>query len=125
MKLKISCWIQAIFYFVLGANHFIDPEAYYELIPPYFKYPEFFNIVAGAAEMLLAIGLVFQKTRKLAAYGIIAMLVVFITSHVHFIQIGSCIEGGLCVPEWLAWLRLIVIHPLLMYWAWSVRNLHA
>lgn len=122
MKQKLNSGIQAGFYIIAGMNHFINPDSYYDLIPPYYEYPFLMNILSGAAEVLFGIGLVFKKTRKISAYGIIYMLIAFITSHVYFIQEGSCIEGALCVPEWMAWIRLIIIQPLLIYWAWSARK---
>ena len=72
---------------------------------------------AGIAEIILGLLLIFTSTRKFAAYGIFAMLITFIPAHVYFIQIGSCIPNGLCVPQWLGWVRLIVLHPLLIAWA--------
>ncbi len=119
---KISLYLQCIFYVVAGANHFIQPSFYLDLIPSYFVYPEFINYLSGAIEILLGIGLFFHATRGLAAYAIIAMLIAFIPSHVYFIQIGGCIAGGLCAPVWVGWFRLVVIHPLLMYWAWRHRR---
>jgi hypothetical protein len=51
------------------------------------------------------------------------MLICFIPSHVYFIQVGSCIEGVLCAPEWMGWLRLLLFHPILLYWAfWVSKN---
>ena len=122
MKRKLNIWIQGGFYFIAGINHFINPGFYYDLIPKYLGDPVIINIIAGAMELLLGIGLLVPMTRKLSAYGIIGMLTIFILSHVYFVQIGSCIEGGLCVPEWMGWFRLVLIHPLLMYWAWSARK---
>jgi hypothetical protein len=29
----------------------------------------------------------------------------------------------MCIPEWIGYFRLIVIHPLLMYWAWKISKL--
>ena len=119
---RVSLIIQAIFYLFAGINHFIDPEFYLPLIPPYFILPEVINVLAGIIEIGLGIGLLLQPMRKIASNLIIVMLVAFIPSHVYFIQIGSCIPDGLCVPEWIGWIRLIVIHPLLIWWAWSVRK---
>jgi uncharacterized membrane protein len=115
---KISLYILAIFYFVAGVNHFINPANYFPLIPDYLGSAEILNLLAGAAEVLGAIGLLIPATRKIAALGIILLLIAFIPSHTYFISIGSCIERGLCVPEWVAWVRLILIHPLLILWAW-------
>lgn len=115
---KVGLYIMAIFYFVAGINHFINPANYFPLIPEYLGSVEVLNLLAGAAEVLGAIGLLIPATRKIAAWGIILLMIAFIPSHTYFIEIGSCIEGGLCVPEWAAWVRLILIHPLLMFWAW-------
>lgn len=122
MKRKVSRYLQSGFYVFAGVNHFINPTFYLPLIPPYFVYPELINGVAGFAEILLGLGLLSKKTRFAASYFIIVMLGVFIFSHVYFIQLGGCIGDGLCVPVWVGWVRLIVIHPLLMIWAWYNRK---
>ena len=120
---KVSLYAMSGFYLFAGANHFINPDFYLPLIPEYFPSPATINVLSGVAELLLGLGLLVEKTRKISAYLIIAMLVAFIPSHVYFIEIGSCIEDGLCVPEWIGFIRLIVIHPLLIWWAWSNREL--
>ena len=122
MKQKISRLIQAGFYVIAGINHFINPQFYLDLIPPYFIYFEEINLLAGIAEILLGIGLIFNPSRKVAAFGIILMLIAFIPAHIYFIQLGSCLGDGLCVPAWIGWFRLVVIHPLLIFWAWTARK---
>ena len=117
-----SLFLQIIFYIIAGVNHFLNPSFYLDLIPEYFVFPKLINYLSGSLEILFGIGLAFQATRKFAAYSIIAMLVAFIPSHVYFIQIGGCVAGGLCVPLWIGWVRLLIIHPLLIYWAWRHRN---
>ncbi len=112
----------AAFFALAGLNHFVMPEFYLPLIPDYLPFPNRINVMAGVAEVVLGIGLLIAPLRQWAAWGIVALLVVFVPSHVYFIQIGSCVEGGLCVPPWVAWVRLLVIHPLLIGWAWYVRK---
>ena len=119
---KILLYLQATFYVFSGINHFRNPHFYDGLIPPYFPSHDLINTVAGMAEIILGIGLFFLATRKWAALGIIAMLLAFIPAHIYFIQTGSCIPDGLCAPKWLGWARLIVIHPLLIAWAWWCRK---
>ena len=122
MKRTISLWVMGLFYLLAGINHFRDPSFYLPLIPDYLPWHEVINWVSGIAEIVLAIGIVLPTTRKFASMGIIAMLILFIPSHVYFIQIGGCIQDGLCAPLWVGWVRLIVVHPLLIYWAWSHRR---
>jgi len=119
---KANLFLLSGFYVFAGANHFVNPEFYYELIPDYLPFPDVINLIAGVAEVLLGAGLLFKSTRKWSSYLLVAMLISFIPSHIYFLQIGSCIEGGLCVAEWISWVRLFVIHPLLIFWALSVRN---
>ncbi|MEM1002043.1 MAG: hypothetical protein AAGH46_05295 [Bacteroidota bacterium] len=110
------------FYAFAGSYHFINPEFYHGLIPVYLPFPELINYLAGIIEIVLAIGVAFEQTRKLSIYGIVAMLIAFIPSHIYFIQIGSCIDDSLCVAPWIAWMRLLVIHPILILWAWKVKD---
>ncbi|MEM9328725.1 MAG: hypothetical protein AAGA85_23870 [Bacteroidota bacterium] len=110
------------FYFIAGINHFRDADFYLPLIPDYLPWPDLINVVSGIAEIILAVGLIVPASRKYAAFGIIAMLVAFIPSHVYFIQIGGCIPDGLCAPIWVGWLRLLIIHPMLILWAWYHRS---
>lgn len=110
------------FYILAGSYHFIHPEFYYGLIPDYLPYHQAINYTSGFLEIVLAIGVAIPKTRLMAVKAIITLLVLFVPSHIYFIQIGACIEGMLCVAPWIAWIRLLVIHPLLIFWAWSVRK---
>lgn len=119
---KFSLYMQIAFYLFAGANHFINPDFYSGLIPDYLPFHSFINLASGVIEIALGLGLLFPATRQLSAYGIILMLVAFIPSHVYFIQIGGCIKGGLCTSMAVAWVRLVLIHPLLILWAWSVRK---
>ena len=119
---KLNLFLLSGFYVFAGVNHFINPQFYYDLIPDYLPFHELINVVSGLAEISLGIGVIFQKTRKWSSYLLVAMLISFIPAHVYFIQIGSCIEGGMCVAEWIGWVRLLFIHPLLIWWALSVIN---
>lgn len=117
-----SRWLMIMFYVLAGINHFISPNFYLPLIPPYLPSPFGINIVSGIVEVIFAIFLMFKCTQKWAVHGIILMLIAFIPSHVYFIQINSCIQGGLCVASWIGWVRLLIIHPILIFWAWSNRK---
>lgn len=120
---KILIHLQGYFYVAAGINHFISPNFYLSLIPPFFSFPEWINFLSGIAEILLGLGVLYFPTRSRSGLGIILLLLAFIPSHVYFIQVGSCIESSLCVPEWIGWFRLVIIHPILIYWAfWIFKN---
>lgn len=110
-----------IFFLFAGAYHFVNPSFYLGMIPDYIPEAKLVNTLTGLTELLIGVLAIFGSTRKIAAYLAIALLTAFIPAHLYFIQIGSCIPDGLCVPEWLSYLRLLVVHPLLYTWAWYIK----
>lgn len=123
LKIKrIGFYALIVFYLLAGINHFIMPAFYFPLIPPSFQFISEINLISGGTEIVLALGLCWSSSRKIAAAGIVLLLLAFLPSHLHFIDVGGCLSESLCVPLWVAWVRLIVIHPLLIIWAYRYRN---
>jgi len=118
MVKKLFKYLLGLFFLLAGFNHFLDPESYFPLIPDYIPFPKLINIVSGLLEIIFGAGMFFKKYSKTAAWGIVVLMFLFIPAHIYFIQIGSCVEGGLCVPPWMAWIRLLLIQPILIYWAY-------
>ncbi|BAU52285.1 hypothetical protein MgSA37_00440 [Mucilaginibacter gotjawali] len=105
-------------YGAAGLNHFRSPASYIKIIPPYFPHPEILNIAAGNFEIGFAIMLLFTQTRRLAAWGIILMLVAFLPVHIKMVIDAPFMLGDLKVTPFIAWLRLVVLQPVLILWAW-------
>jgi uncharacterized membrane protein len=118
---KILLYLQSVFYIVAGCNHFRKPVSYQTIIPAYIPAHGSAVIISGIAEIILGSMLLFAATRKTAAYGIVLMLLIFLPVHIYFVQMHSCLPG-LCFPEWVGWIRLVVIHPILLAWAWWYRK---
>ncbi len=102
-----------------GLYHFINPQFYLPLIPDYIPFKGFVNVLSGIAEIILGVLLLSTRWRKLAGIGLILLMLAFIPAHIHFIRLGNCVPGGLCVPAWVGWARLLIVHPLLIYWIFS------
>lgn len=119
---KLSLFTFIAVYLVAGIMHFIKPDIYLEVIPDWLGNKLLINYIAGIAELIVASMAVFSKTRKMAGYLTIAMLLAFIISHVYFLLNGSC-AGDLCIPSWIGWSRLLVIHPILIYWAYKITKI--
>lgn len=110
----------ALGYIAAGINHIWHPQFYIKIIPDYFPQKELLNILAGIAEMVLGLLLFPKTTRRWATYGIVAMLIAFVSVHVWMLQKGGCYFNPVkCIPNWLLWVRLIVLQPVLILWAWS------
>ena len=121
MKKRLSLYVMAGLYLLAGFNHFRSPASYHSIIPPWIGHVEIVNILAGIAEILLAVLLLFKPTRRWACYGIIAMLFAFVPIHIYMLQEGLGLNGN-TAPAWILWVRLLILQPLLILWAWSNRK---
>lgn len=115
---KAALILMIIGYALAGINHFISPASYIKIIPHYLPFPETLNLLAGIFEILFAVLLIPKQTRALAAYGIILMLIAFLPVHISMIADAPLQLGSLTVTPLLAWVRLIILQPLLIAWAW-------
>ncbi len=122
MQQRTGLYIMAALYMLAGLNHFRNPAFYHSIIPPYLGNAVLINIVSGTAEILLAILRLFKITRKLACYGIVLMLLAFIPAHVYMLQKAFPANGN-NTPGWILWIRLLIIQPLLIWWAWCLRKI--
>jgi uncharacterized membrane protein len=120
---KISVYLLGIFYILGGVNHFINPDFYLPLIPDYIPGHSLLNYASGIGEISAGIAVLIPSTRKLGCNAILFLLIAFLPAHIYFIQKSGCLSDSLCVPAWVAWVRLIVIHPILIYWAYKCRTI--
>lgn len=99
---------------IAGFNHFRVPKIYERIMPPYFPAASTMVLISGIAEMVLGLMLLNKDTQTYAAWGIIAMLLVFFTVHIHMLQHKN---ASLKLPKWLLILR-IPLQFILIYWAY-------
>jgi len=114
---KISLVILIGFYVLAGINHFRNPDSYIRIVPAYLPVPHLLNLLAGFFEIAFGLMLIFKQTRKMAAWGIILMLIAFLPVHIDMIIHAPMMLGDLKVTPLIAWLR-IPLQGLLILWAW-------
>jgi len=51
------------------------------------------------------------------------MLIAFIPAHLFMIQLGNFKIGSFQMTPMIGWVRLLVLQPLLMAWAWYLKNI--
>ena len=114
---KLARLLLAGLFIGAGVNHFISPEPYVWIIPPYLPWALALVYVSGAAEIIGGIGLLFTQTRKIAAYGLIALLVAVFPANINGALQGTSVSGD--IPSWLLWLRL-PFQTVLILWVYCV-----
>ena len=113
---KISIIVLAVFFIVAGANHFVSPQTYLPLMPDYLPWHLGLIYLSGAAEMMGGIGICIPKWRRLAGWGLIALLVAVFPANVHML-VNHVPLGGKVVPEWVYWVRL-PLQAVLIAWVY-------
>lgn len=103
-KQSIARWVLALFFIVAGANHFLAPDIYLGMMPPWLPFKAAANLVSGAAEIAGGLGLLIPSLRRPAAWGLIALLVAIFPANLHVALQGNL--PGLDAPPWVLWARL-------------------
>lgn len=103
-------------YILAGLNHFRAPKFYLQMMPPYIPQHRFMVALSGVAEVLLGAFLLWHVTRSLAAWGIIAMLLVFFTVHIYMYQVRNTVFAK--IPNWFIIARL-PMQLVLIAWAYT------
>ncbi len=116
-RVKFSRVVLALFFIAAGVLHFISPRPYCAIIPPSLPSPVVLIYMSGAAEIAGGVGILLARTRKLAALGLIALLIAVFPANIYGALNGIEIFGWQ-IPSWLLWLRL-PLQPLLIWWVYN------
>jgi uncharacterized membrane protein len=106
-----SLWLMGPAYVIAGVNHFVHPDFYVSIMPPWIPWHHELVLVSGLAEIALGVLVVPRATRRLAGYGLAALLVAIFPANVQMLLDGH--EG---TPTWALWLRL-PLQAVLIAWA--------
>lgn len=94
----------ATLFVAAGEMHFLRPAAYESIVPAQLPAPELLVAVSGVAEILGGVGLLIPRTRKVAGWGLVALLVAVFPANVNMALNPDTVGRGL--PEWALWARL-------------------
>lgn len=72
---KAGLYIMAALYVAAGINHFVHPGMYRAIMPGWLPFHNTLIIASGVLEIILGLLLLFPFTRRMAAWGIIALLI--------------------------------------------------
>lgn len=114
-------YLMGVLYAVAGVSHFLAPRAFARIVPPQLPRPTALVYLSGVAEIVLGIGVLFERTRRLSAWGIVALLIAVFPANVYMATDDVAPE---LVPDRFAdaarigaWLRL-PLQAVLVGWAW-------
>ncbi len=112
---KFFFYLMIVVYTAIGLNHLLLPERFLWIMPSWTPYPLFLIYVSGVAEIVLAMLLIPEKTRKISAWLIIAMLIVYFVV-IHSAQTVDFYKTG--NKYFLLTVLRLAFQFVLIRWAW-------
>src|SRR4051795_10844349 len=98
----VGQWALAALFVVAGGGHFVAPDVYMRIMPPYLPMHRPLVLLSGVIEIALGILLLVPMTSRLAAWGLIALLIAVFPANLHVYRHQELFP----LPPLLHWLRL-------------------
>lgn len=110
-------WGIAIMFTAAGIMHFVAPGAYAQIVPRWLPAAPLLVAASGVAEIAGGLGVIPARTRRLAGWGLIALLVAVFPANIQMV-VDAHRTGASPWMLALLWLRL-PIQPLLVLWVYG------
>ena len=117
MRVVVFRSLFALFFVVAGSAHFVFPDAYARIVPPLLPQPKVLVLVSGITAIAGGIGILVPKTRRMAAFGLVVLLIAVFPANI-YMAVAHVPSTGLAGKPWIQWLRLPLQAPLI-WWAWQ------
>ena len=102
---KSTIYFMGAAYIYVGLRHFIDPNFFMAIMPDYLPYHLEAVYVSGVFEIILGSMLLYKKTRRLAGWGLIALLIAVFPANIYLAQ-NETAQQSLDISQSVAIIRL-------------------
>lgn len=113
--MKIARPLAALFFVVAGIGHFIIPDFYLAMMPPWLPAHRFLVQLSGVAEFAGGVGLLIPRVRRAAGIGLILLLIAVFPANIQML-LNARAAG---TAELALWTRL-PFQILFIWWVWAV-----
>ena len=114
----VSKYLLAIFMVVAGTMHFVKPDFYMKIMPPYLPLHLEAVYLSGFFEVVLGFLLIVPRFSRLAAWGIIALLIAVFPANIYLYQHQELLPAS---PV-LHFLRLPLQAVFILWAYWHTRS---
>lgn len=117
---RISLFLLPLLFAGAGLLHFLKTDLYVKIVPPHFPSPPLLVYASGIAEIAGAIGLLLPPVRRLAASGLVLLLIAVFPANV-YMALHNVRVTSTFIPQWLLWARLPLQAVLIWWILWASR----
>lgn len=117
MTKRILLYLMAAFYILAGVMHFVRPEYYVPMMPPYLPWHMLLIYLSGVAEVVLGVAVLIPSLRSAAGWGIILLLIAIFPANLHIALHNVPVFGAAQGAGVWNWVRL-PLQAVLITWAW-------
>ena len=113
----------SLLYVIVGVKHFTNTDFFVTIVPPIITWKEEAVLISGIIEVILGLLLLFNQTRKLAAWGIILLLIAVFPANI-YLYISDFPRDIIGISKDQALFRLPFQIPLMIiaYWHTKEKN---
>jgi len=86
LQKSILIIISSIFYTIVGVKHFIEPDYFLSIIPPYLPFHIELVYISGFFEILFGLMILFPKYRYYGSIGLILLLMAVFPANIYLAQ---------------------------------------
>ena len=102
---KMTIYFMSAAYIYVGIRHFIDPDFFLAIMPDYLPLHQEAVYVSGVFEILLGGMLLFKKSRGIAGWGIIMLLLAVFPANIYLAQ-NEAAQQAIDISQTAAIIRL-------------------
>ena len=112
---QVSIVLASTFYVLVGIQHFVDPQWFVKIIPPYLPYPLELVYISGFCEITLGLLLLIPPLRFIAGWGLILFLIAVFPANIYVAQTNG---AAMNTSPLIAWgrLPLQLVFIAIAYW---------
>ena len=103
---NLTIFLVAFFYINVGIKHFTEPYWFMHIMPPYIPFHLELVYLSGFIEVVLGLLLFIPKSRKIASYGLILLLIAVYPANI-YLALNEIPQQKIGISSFAAsWIRL-------------------
>ena len=115
---RLGLGIVFLWFFVGCVGHFTNTQFFVAIVPPWVPFPVWAVYVSGVVEIVLALLVIWRKSRPLAGWGLVALTIAVTPANIHMFMNPALFPQA---PQSAYLIRLVVQALLLLLIWWSTR----